>query len=623
MQELISILAGLLVLSVGWHLSNKIAILTKNTANITAMKKIAMGWWAIALTLTLILTLTLNACGSLKPENFSGLIVPTPSDTGTFNYPLNQSAYSVFGYIYDPLINENGITGELEPGLAESWEISEDGQTITITLREGLKWSDGEPLTADDVTFSYNDVYLNDEIPTSFKDILRVGKSRGLPTVTKIDDRRVEFATPEPFAPFIRYAGGLPILPAHALRESVVTKDEEGKPLFLTKWGTDTPASEIIGNGMYRLQKHTPNQRIILEKNPYYWRKDEAGNSQPYIENVFWQVIENSDNQLLNFRSGQLDTMEVQPEMFPLLKQEEKRGKYTIYNGGPTSDSSFISFNLNKASNAQGKPFVEPEKSRWFNNLKFRQAIAYAIDRQAMTNNIYRGLGEPQHSPIPVTSPFYFSPEEGLKTYNHDPEKAKQLLLEAGFKYNSEGELLDAEGNRIEFTLLASAGNKVRELMATQITQDLAKLGIKVNPQFLSFNTYVERLSLSRDWDAYLGGFRGGGIEPHSGYNIWSVNGRLHTFNQGTQPGEQPIQGWEIADWEREIDELYVKASQVLDEEKRKEYYAEAQQIIAEQLPFIYMVNPLEFDAIRDRIQGIQYSSFGGGFWNLYELKIK
>lgn len=585
------------------------------------MKKIAMGWLPIALTLVL----TLNACVSLQPRDFSGLIVPTPSDAGTFNYPLNQSAYSVFGYIYDSLINENGITGELEPGLAESWEISEDGQKITITLREGLKWSDGEPMTADDIIFSYNDIYLNDEIPTSFKDILRVGKSRGLPTVKKIDDRRVEFSTPEPFAPFIRYAGGLPILPAHALRESVLAKDEEGKPLFLTTWGTDTPASEIIGNGMYRLQKHVPNQRIILERNPYYWRKDAEGNSQPYIENIFWQVIQNSDNQLLNFRSGQLDTMEVQPEMFPLLKQEEKRGKYTIYNGGPTSDSSFISFNLNKARNADGKPFVEPYKSAWFNDPKFRQAIAYAIDRQAMTNNIYRGLGEPQHSPIPVTSPFYLSPEEGLKTYNHDPEKAKQLLLEAGFKYNSQGELLDAEGNGVEFSLLASAGNKVRELMATQITQDLAQLGIKVNPQFLSFNTYVERLSLSRDWEAYLGGFRGGGIEPHSGYNIWSVNGRLHTFNQGPQPGEkaEAIKGWEVADWEREIDDLYVKGSQVLDEEKRKEFYAEAQQIIAEQLPFIYMVNPLEFDAIRDRVQGIQYTELGGGFWNLYELKIK
>ncbi|MDJ0556685.1 MAG: ABC transporter substrate-binding protein [Microcoleaceae cyanobacterium MO_207.B10] len=571
---------------------------------------------------TVILIFFLSACRPAPSNYQSSIIVPTPSDASTFNYPLNQSAYSVFGYIYDGLIIENGITGELEPGLATSWEVSENGQQIIIKLKEGLKWSDGEALTADDVVFSYNEIYLNDKIPTSFKDILRIGKSGALPTVKKIDNLRIEFSTPEPFAPFIRYAGGLPILPAHALKESVRTTNSEGELNYLTKWGTNTPVEEIVGNGMYRLKIYTPNQRIILESNPFYWRQDNQGNSQPYIDNIVWQVIENTDNQLLNFRSGELDRMKVEPEMFPLLKREEDKGNYTIYNGGPTPASSFVSFNLNQASNSQGKPFVDPIKSRWFNNKAFRQAIAYAINREAMTNNIYRGLGAPQYSPIPVTSPFYLSPENGLKVYEYNPEKAKELLLNAGFKYNQNGELLDAEDNKVEFTLLSSAGRKVREQMATQINQDLAKIGIKVNTLFLSFNTYVERLSLSRDWEAYLGGFTGGSVEPHGGYNIWSVNGRLHTFNQGTQPGEESIEGWKIAEWEQQIDDLYVRASQVLDEEKRKEFYGQAQQIIAEELPFIYMVNPLEFEAIRNRVQGIKYGELGGGFWNLYELKI-
>ncbi|NEQ72989.1 MAG: ABC transporter substrate-binding protein [Okeania sp. SIO2C9] len=576
----------------------------------------------LAILCIVILIFFLSACRPAPSNYQSRIVVPTPSDASTFNYPLNQSAYNVFGYLYEGLIIENGITGELEPALAESWKVSDDGQTIIITLKEGLKWSDGEPLTADDVVFSYNEIYLSDKIPTSFKDILRIGQSGALPTVKKIDNRRIEFSTPEPFAPFIRYAGGLPTLPIHALKESVRTTNSEGELNYLTKWGTDTPVREIVGNGMYRLKSYTPNQRIILEKNPFYWRQDEQGNNLPYIENIVWQVIENTDNQLLNFRSGELDTIQVAAEMYPLLKREENRGQYTIYNGGPTSASSFISFNLNEAKNAQGEPFVKPFKSRWFNNKAFRQAIAYAINREAMTNNIYRGLGAPQYSPIPVTSPFYLSPEEGLKIYNYNPEKAKELLVSAGFKYNQNGELLDSEGNRVEFNLLSSAGRKVREQMATQINQDLAKIGIKVNMQFLSFNTYVERLSLSRDWEGYLGGFGGGGIEPHGGYNIWSVNGRLHTFNQGPQPGEDNIEGWKINDWEQEIDDLYIRASQVLDEEKRKEIYGQAQQIIAEELPFIYMVNPLEFEAIRNRIKGIQYTELSGGFWNLYELQI-
>lgn len=571
--------------------------------------------------LAAILTITLSACTPARSQLANRLIVPTPSGPATFNYPLNQSAYSVFGYLNEGLIDENGLTSELEPGLAESWEVSKDGKKIVFTLREGLKWSDGEPMTTDDIIFSYEKIYFNDQIPSGLKDTLRVGMSRQFPKIKKIDSRRVEFSVAEPFAPFIRYAGGIPILPAHILQESISNTDSEGKPKFLTTWGTDTDPQKIVGNGQYRMLSYTPNQRVVLERNPYFWRKDTQGKAQPYIQQIVWQIIENSDTQLLNFRSGDLDSLDVQPEVFPLLKREEKRGKYTVFNGGPDTGSIFMCFNLNQGRNAQNQPFVDPIKSRWFATKEFRQAIAYAIDRDAMTNNIYRGLGAPLHSPIPAQSPFYLSPKAGLKTYNYDQQKAKQLLLSAGFKYNAEGELLDREGNKVRFTLLMAAGKKVREQMGTQIKQDLGKLGMQIDTQFLSFNTYVEKLRLTKNWDTYLGGFTGG-LEPHSGYNIWSVNGTLHSFNQGPQAGEPQIKGWKAADWEQKIDDLYVKASQELNEAKRKELYAETQRIIAEQVPLIYMVNPLTFEAVRDRISGIRYSAIGGAFWNLYELKI-
>jgi len=575
----------------------------------------------LAILLAAIVTITLSACTPARSQLTNRLILPTPSGPATFNYPLNQSAYSIFGYMYEGLINENGLTSELEPGLAESWKVSKDGKKIVFTLREGLKWSDGEPMTTDDIIFSYEKIYFNDKIPSGLKDTLRVGMSRQFPKLKKIDSRRVEFSVAEPFAPFIRYAGGIPILPAHILQESVDNTDSEGKPKFLTTWGTDTDPQKIVGNGQYRMLSYTPNQRVVLERNPYFWRKDTQGNVQPYIQQIVWQIIENSDTQLLNFRSGDLDSLDVQPEVFPLLKREEKRGKYTVFNGGPDTGSIFMCFNLNQGRNAQNQPFVDPIKSRWFATKEFRQAIAYGINRDAMTNNIYRGLGAPLHSPIPAQSPFYLSPKAGLKTYNYDQQKAKHLLLSAGFKYNAEGELLDKDGNKVRFTLLMAAGKKVREQMGTQIKQDLGKLGMQIDPQFLSFNTYVEKLRLTKNWDTYLGGFTGG-LEPHSGYNIWSVNGTLHSFNQGPQAGEPPIKGWKVADWEQKIDDLYVKASQELNEAKRKELYAETQRIIAEQVPFIYMVNPLTFEAVRDRISGIRYSAIGGAFWNLYELKI-
>lgn len=585
------------------------------------IKKSINYWVFFSLTVAIALSGCSPALFKTQAARVPQLVFASPSNPTTFNSPLNQSAFNVFGFTEEGLLTQNGITGELEPALAESWQISSDKKRITFTLRKGLKWSDGYPLTADDIIFTYQEIYLNEKIPSSVRDILRIGTTGKFPSVRKIDERRVEFTTPEPFAPFLRFAGGLSILPAHILQESVRTTDSNGNLKFLTTWGTDTNPKEIIVNGAYRIASYTPFQRVIFERNPYYWRQDAAGNPQPYIERIVLQIIENTDNQLLSFRSGELDSLSVTPEAFPLLKREEKRGKFTIYNGGAESTTRFLGFNLNKARNHKGQPFVEPIKSRWFNNLAFRQAVAYAIDRETMKKNIFRGLADFQNSPIQVQSPYYLSPEKGLKVYNYNPEKAKELLLGAGFKYNSSGQLLDWDDNRVQFTLLVKSEEKPRVDMAVQIKNDLSKIGIQADLQVMNFNTVQERL-FSRNWEAYIGAFSGGGIDPHSGFNIWSSQGSLHQFNQGPQPGEPPISGWEVSDWEKEIDRLFDAGVRELDENKRKEIYAQFQQITQEQLPFIYLVNPLSFEAVRNRIKNIKFSALGGAFWNLYELQV-
>ena len=579
-------------------------------------------WFLISLTSMLVVTIT--SCNSAKLKTAAAqvpqIVVAVLSEPSTFNYALNQSAYSVFGFLYDGLINENPLTSKLEPGLAESW--TEDRQRIVVTLREGLKWSDGQPFTADDVVFSYNEIYLNPKIPAPTQDALRIGQSRAFPTVKKLDERRVEFTVPEPFAPFLRYVGGIPIMPAHILKESVRTTGSDGKLKFLSTWGTETDPRKIVGNGPYVMESYTPSQRVIFRRNPYYWRKDAQGNPQPYIDRIVWQIIENTDTQLISFRSGQLDDLEVAPEAFSLLKQEAKRVGFNIYNGGIDTSTTFICFNLNKAKNSKNIPLVDPIKSRWFNTKEFRQAVAYAIDRETIKTNVFRGLGELQYSFVYPTSPFYLSPKEGLKVYNYDPEKAKQLLIGAGFKYNSQNRLLDAEGNPVSFTLLTNSERKVRGDMAAQIQRDLDKIGIQVNLQIISFNAYLAKLKNTQDWDCYLGGFAGGGIEPHSASNIWTTSGTSHAFNQGPKPGTSNLVGWEVSDWEKEIDRLYIQGVQELDEEKRKAIYAEYQRIAAEQLPFIHLVERLNLQAVRDRFQGIQYTALGGPFWNLYELKV-
>ncbi|NEN97720.1 MAG: ABC transporter substrate-binding protein, partial [Moorea sp. SIO3I7] len=175
-------------------------------------------------------------------------MLATPSDPATFNTIVNTSPFGVFGYIYEGLLSENGMTGELEPALAESWDISSDRQQITFTLRDGLKWSDGEPLTVDDVIFTYQQLYLNPKIPTVSRDFLKIGSTGKYPSVRKLDQQRVEFTLPQPFAPFVRSAGTLAILPAHALRESVQATDGNGNPQFLSTWGTNTNPQDIVSN---------------------------------------------------------------------------------------------------------------------------------------------------------------------------------------------------------------------------------------------------------------------------------------------------------------------------------------------------------------------------------------
>lgn len=576
----------------------------------------------ISVLLALVMATALGSCNlQLRTEatQVPELVAATLGDPNTFNYPLNQESPNVFGFIYEGLIDENGLDGKIEPALAESWKISPDKLRITFTLRGGLKWSDGKPLTVDDVVFTYNDIYLNQEIPTDIRDGLRIGESGALPSVRKLDDRRVEFTTPEPFAPFLRTTGAA-ILPAHALRESVTSKDSKGKPKFLSTWGVDTDPDKIIVNGPYRIASYATSERVVFRRNPHYWRKDAQGHPMPHIERFIWQIVENTDTALLQFRSRGLDIVGASPINFSLLKREEKRGDFTIYNGGPDSGTSFVAFNLNKGKR-NGRPLIDPVKSRWFNTLAFRQAVAYGIDRRTMINNIFRGLGEPQNSPISVQSPYYLSPQQGLKTYNYDPEKAKQLLLGAGFKYNSKGQLLDADDNRVRFTLLSNTGGRTTEAIGGQIKQDLSKLGIQVDFSLIDFSTLVEKLSNSLDWECYFGAFTGG-VEPNDGANLWLPDGGLHVFNQAPLPQQAPITGREVADWEQEIGRLYIQGAKELDEAKRKAIYAETQRLAQEYLPYIHMINPLALVAVRNHIQGVKPSGLGGSLWNVYELKV-
>ncbi len=577
-------------------------------------------WLTIVLTVLLLLPVTACNPGALtaNPNRPPELVQAILSDPKTFNTVIatDATSSSVGGMIFDGLVTQNPITGDIEPALAESWEFSEDKLRLVFTLRKNLKWSDGHPLTAADVDFTYNQLYFNPKIPASSKDGFKIGESKALPKVRKLNDLQIEFILPEPFAPFLG-ATSSEILPAHVLRPTVEKKDRDGNLKFLTTWTLDTPPTKIPASSAYKLASYATAQRVVFEANPHYWKRDVVNEDIPHIKRVIWEIVESTDTSLMQFRSGGLDYIGVSPEYFSLLKKEEDKGDFIIYNGGPDYGTNYLVFNLNTGKR-NGKPLIAPKKSRWFNNLNFRKAVAHAINRPRMVKNIYRGLGQPQNSFVSVQSPFAYA---GLQGYDYDPEKAKQLLLEAGFKYNQKNQLLDEQGNRVKFTFNTNTGNKIREAMGEQVESDLEAIGIDVNFKAINFNVLIGKLSGSLDWECILLGLTGGN-EPHNGANVWFTDGNLHMFNQKPAPGQQPVEDRTISEWEEEIDRLFVKGARELDEEKRKAIYAEIQQLVSDNLPFIYLVNPKALGAVRNKIEGVEYSALGGAFWNMEELKI-
>ena len=173
-----------------------------------------------------VLLIPLTACNPntllANPDRPPQLVEAIISDPKTFNFVIASDAgsSSVGSMILEGLVEQNPLTGEVEPALAESWSISDDNLEIIYTMRPNLKWSDGNPLTVDDVVFTYNQLYLNPEIPTGMRDILRIGQSGALPTVSKVNERQVKFTVPEPFAPFLSVTGAS-IYPAHILQKTV------------------------------------------------------------------------------------------------------------------------------------------------------------------------------------------------------------------------------------------------------------------------------------------------------------------------------------------------------------------------------------------------------------------
>lgn len=530
----------------------------------------------------------------------------------TFNSWNSKDATSSVAsdIMFESLVSTDPYTGEVIPRLAKTIKTLPDKKTYIITLRKGLKWSDGKEITADDVEYTWNTLVFGGYGNTSTRDAMYIDGE--LPKVTKIDKYTVKFVTPKPFSPFLRQIS-VPIAPKHVLKPV----SDKGKRVFDSFWGPSTPPKDFVVSGAFKLKEYVPAQRIVYERNPNYAMIDEKGQRLPYLDKYIILIVGDLNNELLKFKSNELDVVSLRGANVSIFKEKEKNSDYKIYNLGPDTGTMYFGFNLNTRKDDKGKYYVNPVKQKWFGDLNFRSAVDYAIDRENMVFNVANGVGAPLFTPEALSS-IYLN-EKVAKGHPQDVKKARELLKKSGFYWDKNNKLFDKDGNRVEFDLYTNAGNTERESLGVMVKQDLEDLGMSVNFKPVEFNTLVNRLTNTLDWDVVIMGFTGNPLEPYSGKNVWQSNGSLHLFNMRHSESDNK----NIFSWEKRLNEIFDGAAVELDFEKRRALYEEYQQLIYDMKPMIYLYSPIRITAIRKKFGNIHPTELGGVTHNLEEIYIK
>ena len=543
-------------------------------------------------------------------------VVASFGDPKTFN-PITaneSSSDNILRFMFAGLLGFDTQLQRVGPGLAESWTNAADNKTWTFKLRKNLRWSDGEPLTADDVVFTWNDVIYNPKIDNVMRDGFSIGGKNF--KVTKIDDLTVQVVTPEIYAPFaVSFGAGVPILPKHVLAKAVA----DGT--FASAYGINSDPSKIIGSGPFRLKENKTSQYTLLERNPYFFEVDKQGQRLPYFDEVIFTVVADMNALSLRMLSGESDVDDfIYPYEYDKFKAEAAKGKFNLLEPGVGLEMSFFWFNENTNLNSKtGQPLVDAKKLKWFRNTKFRQACSYAIDRESIIKSIFSGRGVPSYGFETAGNKKWFNPD--IPKYPHDLARARALLKEIGIEdRDGDGFVEDADGNKIEFVLNTNTGNGAREKAAVLIANDLGKdkLGFNVIFQPIEFNTLVSKINDTHDYDSILLGLAPGtSPDPSGGMNVIRSDGFTHEWF--------PRQKTPSTDWEARLDQLMDDQMKTLDYAERKRIYDEVQMILAEQQPMIFTVTPMYYAAIRSDIGNVRASplTYYRATWNTEELYFK
>lgn len=486
------------------------------------------------------------------------------------------------------LITRGPDSDEWLPYAAESFTISDDGTVVDMVLRDGIKWSDGTPVTVDDYLFRYQ-AETDPEVGSNAYDSWFIGDEQI--TLEKTGENSLRFTFPKPDRIALPVAALLPA-PDHILGEAY---REGGAEALKALWGTEVDPSETVWTGPWIPSSFSPDERLVMTRNPYFgeWNVDEAGNPLPYLEQITYSIVESADSALNLYLAGEIDVFSPRNlddiGVINVAIQNGDIDATVLENASPVASSQFIVFNWNKAS--------DPAKERLFRSTDFRRAMSHLVDREALIELVYGGAASPMWSNVYQVNEYWVNND--VPKYEYDPERAAELLRGLGFsRKNSQGVLVDSEGNELTFTLATNAGNNQREQIAQIFADSAREIGVNVEVQAIDFNLLVDQLLSTGDdrpFDAILIGLRGGSRDWPFGSNVIPCGTNLHMYNQAPDC---------LTSQETLAEQLYFQGRETLDTPAARDIGYQLQRVLAELQPQIYTVSPSAHYSWLSDVQG-------------------
>jgi peptide/nickel transport system substrate-binding protein len=476
------------------------------------------------------------------------------------------------------LLRVNRQTQALEPELAQSWKVSKDGKQITFKLRSGILFSDGTPFSAEDVAYTVQQL-MDPALHSPTGDAFRSGPGN---TETKIiSTTEISITFPAPVAGLDRQFDQVAILSAHS------------------------PKKEMAVLGPFMVADYKAGSTVLLTRNPNYWKTDAQGRRLPYLDSIHLDIQPNRDVEMLRFRRNEIDLINtLDSEYFDKLAATSSQ---LVHDAGPSLDSEQMWFN------EVAKSPLPAYKKTWFRSATFRRAISQAINREDLSRVVFRGHAQPAIGPISPANKFWFNANLKVEAYSSDT--ALKALQTDGFRMEN-GTLKDKDGNAVEFSIITNSGNKYRERMATMIQEDLQKIGVHVNVVTLDFPSLIERMTQTFDYESILLGLTNVGLDPNEQMNVWLSSSDNHQWNPSEKVPETT--------WEAEIDRLMREQASSADAKKRKAAFDRVQEVVAEQAPFIYLVNRNALSAVAATVRGASPVILAPQtYWNVERLSIK